>query len=171
MPLKSFSLLDGTSIPWVGFGTGTALYKQDCTESVLRAIKAGFTHLDGAQMYDNEQSLGDAITQSGVPREQFFVTTKLDKLQPGESVEDSLRASLEKLKLSYVNLFLIHVPGVFASREGGIKGVWREFVDVKAKGLVRSIGVSNFSKSQLEEIIGLGLEKPVVNQASIVISD
>lgn len=77
MTIKTFPLADGTSIPWVGFGTGTALYKQDCTTAVLRAMSAGFTHLDCAQMYSNEEYMGAAVTQSGVPREQLFVTTKL----------------------------------------------------------------------------------------------
>ena len=167
MSIKSFPLSDGHSVPWVGFGTGTAFYQQDCTVAVARAINAGFTHLDGAQMYHNEHNMGTAITQAGVPRESLFVTTKLDKLAPGESVEESLRKSLERLQLSYVDLFLVHVPTPHKEREGGIKGVWREMVGVKEKGLARSIGVSNFSVSTLEELLGTAKVIPAVNQVQM----
>ncbi|THH11990.1 hypothetical protein EW145_g299 [Phellinidium pouzarii] len=164
MSVKTISLADGTTVPWVAFGTGTALYHQDCTAAVARALKAGFTHIDCAQMYENEQFVGAAIDASGIDRDKLFVTTKLTMIPAGETVEDTLRASLRKLRLDYVDLFLIHIPSHHKEREGGIKQVWRELIDTKKKGLVKSIGVSNFSKAQLEEIISLGLEKPVVNQ-------
>ena len=164
MSIKSISLSDGNTIPWIGFGTGTATYKQDCAESVLRAVKSGFTHFDGAQLYENEDSFGNALQQSGIAREKVFITTKLGMLQPGESVEDSLRGSLKKLHLESVDLFLVHAPILFLTREDGLKGIWREMVAVKEKGLARSIGVSNFTAAQLEEIVNMGLEKPVINQ-------
>lgn len=164
MPMQSISLRDGNTIPWIGFGTGTQTYKQDCTEAVLRAVKSGFTHFDGAQLYENEDSFGNALQQSGISRDKVFITTKLGMLQPGESVEDSLRGSLKKLHLESVDLFLVHAPILYQTREGGIKEIWREMVGVKEKGLARSIGVSNFNATQLEEIVSLGLEKPAVDQ-------
>ncbi|KAI5116218.1 hypothetical protein M0805_006769 [Coniferiporia weirii] len=164
MPVKTIPLSDGTAVPWVAFGTGTALYNQDCTEAAVRAISVGFTHLDCAQMYKNEEFVGAAIASSGVARDTLYITTKLDKIADGETVEDTLRASLSKLRVEYVDLFLIHVPTPHEKREGGIKQVWREMVDVKNKGLTKSIGVSNFNTVQLKEIISLGLEIPVVNQ-------
>ncbi|KAH8113583.1 Aldo/keto reductase [Phellopilus nigrolimitatus] len=172
--MKSYSLNDGKSVPWLAFGTGTALYEKNCTDVASRALALGFTHLDGAQMYRNEDSLGAAIdtylSASGdegtrkKKRDALYVTTKLDKIPAGKGVEDTLRESLSKLRVDFVDLFLVHHPLQHVDRPGGLQQVWREMVDVKAKGLVKSIGVSNFNKAQLEEVVSLGLDVPAVNQ-------
>ena len=99
MAALTIPLNDGKQIPWLGFGTGTALYQRDAEAAVRVAIANGIVHLDGAQMYQNEDSLGNAIASSGKPRAELFVTTKLGKLPEGKTVRDTLLDSLKKLKL------------------------------------------------------------------------
>ncbi|EJC99035.1 Aldo/keto reductase [Fomitiporia mediterranea MF3/22] len=164
MPVKSFKLSDGRKIPWIAFGTGTALYKKDCANACKLALSVGFTHLDAAQMYENEEGVGAAIASNIVSRDSLYITTKLQAIPAGQTVEQTLNESLKKLQTSYVDLFLVHVPTQHTSREGGLQQVWREMVDVKDKGLTRSIGVSNFNKAYLKEVIDVGLDKPAVNQ-------
>ncbi|EJD08332.1 Aldo/keto reductase [Fomitiporia mediterranea MF3/22] len=164
MSVKSFKLSDGTQIPWIGFGSGTAFFKMECKDAVALALSVGMTHIDTAGMYQNEESVGDAIASSGIQRSNLYVTTKLAAIPSGQTVEDCLRQSLKKLQLDYVDLYLIHAPVQHLERDGGLKQVWREMVEVKKKGLTWSIGVSNFNIKYLEDIIELGLEKPVVNQ-------
>ncbi|KAL5512640.1 hypothetical protein ACEPAG_2906 [Sanghuangporus baumii] len=164
MPVKLYQLADGIHIPWMAFGTGTALYQKECVAACKLALSVGFTHLDAAQMYGNEDGVGAAIASSSLPRNSLFITTKLAAIPQGQTVEDTLRESLKKLQIDYVDLFLVHIPTQHKDREGGLKQVWKEMVDVKKKGLTRSIGVSNFNKAYLEEVIRVGLEKPVVNQ-------
>lgn len=151
-------------MPWLAFGVGTSLRGQDVTAPVLTAINAGMTHLDGAQMYENEETLGAAIQVSNIPRDKLYITTKLAKLADGESVPDSLRRSLARLKLKYVDLFLIHVPD---HHERRLKKVWRGMLEARSLGLARSVGVSNFNVTQLQEIMSDGADAPAVNQVSI----
>ena len=170
--LKELKLLSGKAIPWLAFGTGTALYQADCTNAVKVALKAGFRHIDGAQMYKNEQYMGEALEWAlskdglNLQRDDLFITTKLESLGPGQTVEDSLKGSLAKLKVQWVDLFLVHVPTQHFEREGSIEQVWREMIAVKDKGLAKIVGVSNFNVGHLEKIIALGIGKPEVNQAS-----
>lgn len=168
---STITLSDGTSTPWLAFGTGTALYHSDASSAVSLALKSGFVHLDGAQMYQNEESVGSGILSAGISRSQVYITTKLGLLDPKgpDGVEVALKESLKKLKVDWVDLFLIHVP--IPGRHGGrITEMWKAMVDVKKKGLTRSIGVSNFSENYLEEIRIAGLEMPVVNQVRFVFS-
>lgn len=172
--MKTITLADGTLVPHIAFGSGTALLRRDCSEDILLALKAGFTHIDTAQRYGNEEYVGQAITtflstQSDVKRSDLFVSTKFMTLEEGESVEDSLRGSLTRLGLEYVDSFLIHapvgyVPNGLEKHEDGIKGVWKKMVEMKKEGLTKTIGVSNFNKKQLEEILSIGLEPPAINQ-------
>jgi diketogulonate reductase-like aldo/keto reductase len=158
-PIK---LNGGTTIPLLAFGTGTAHYsKKDVQDTVIKAINAGFTHFDGAQLYRNEEYLGEAIAAAGKPREQLFITTKLAKPAEGKTVRDTLVESLKKLQLDYVNLFLIHTPLQFP---GGLKEVWKEMEAVKKEGLAHSIGVSNFRTTQLREILDGAEIPPSINQ-------
>jgi diketogulonate reductase-like aldo/keto reductase len=129
----SFKLNDGHAIPWIALGTGTALYGKDATNAVAQAVAGGFIHLDGAQMYKNEESLGAAIQQAGVPRNELFVTTKLATLPAGTSVVESLKESLGKLRLDYVDLFLIHVP----TQHPDLPATWKGMEECKAAGLTR----------------------------------
>ncbi|KAI0321653.1 Aldo/keto reductase [Amylostereum chailletii] len=161
-PIK---LNDGNVIPWLGFGTGTALYGKDASDTVVNAISAGFTHLDGAQLYLNEESLGAGIVASGKPRSELFVTTKLGTVESGQSVRETLVESLRKLKLNYVNLFLIHSPTLYPKDK--LKGIWKELEGLKNEGLAKSIGVSNFRIKELEVILEDATIVPAVNQIEI----
>jgi len=160
-------LNDNTTIPLLGFGTGTAHFKKDAQELVTAAIKAGFTHLDGAQVYENEESLGAGIAATDKPREQLFITTKFFRRPEGKTVRDTLVDSLAKLQLDYVDLFLVHTPLKFYKEPGGLKAVWKEMEGVKKEGLARSIGVSNFAAAQLREIIDGAEILPSINQVAI----
>ncbi|KAK0503361.1 NADP-dependent oxidoreductase domain-containing protein [Armillaria luteobubalina] len=159
--MLSYILNDGTTTPWVAFGTGTALYKQDAAEAVRVAIENGVTHLDGAQMYENEDSLGAGIKASGKPRSELYVTTKLKGLAEGQTIKDTLVISLKKLGLEYVDLFLIHDP---TSAKGQLKAWWKQMEEVKKEGLTKSIGVSNFRVQDLEEVLEVATVIPAVNQ-------
>jgi diketogulonate reductase-like aldo/keto reductase len=159
-PIK---LNGGTTIPLLAFGTGTAHVRTDVQDTVTKAINAGFTHFDGAQLYKNEQYLGAGIAAAGKPREQLFITTKLAKPAEGKTVRDTLVESLKKLQVDYVNLFLIHIPLRFP---GGLKAVWKEMEAVKKEGLTRSIGVSNCRSAQLREILDGAEIPPSINQVS-----
>ena len=165
-PIK---LNDGTTIPLLAFGTGTSHYKKDAQQLVTAAINAGFTHLDGAQVYKNEEYLGAGIAAATTPREQLFVTTKLDRLPEGKTVRDTLVESLQKLQLDHVDLFLIHTPLLFREHPGGLKAVWKDMEAVKKEGLARSIGVSNFRPPQLREVLEGAEFPPAVNQVKTTI--
>ncbi|KAF9527009.1 NADP-dependent oxidoreductase domain-containing protein [Crepidotus variabilis] len=166
----TFTLNTGTQIPWLGFGTGTALYSKDASQLVRQAIDAGVNHLDGAQMYNNEETLGTGIKQSGKPRAELFITTKLNGkvLQPGQTIKDTLQVSLQKLGLEYVDLFLIHdpTPATKQSNETLIDW-WKQMEGVYADGLAKAIGVSNFKVSDLEIILPGAKVIPAANQIEL----
>ncbi|KZT30224.1 Aldo/keto reductase [Neolentinus lepideus HHB14362 ss-1] len=156
-----FPLNDGTTIPALGFGTGTALMKQGAVNATKIAVKTGFVHFDTAPMYGTEDQLGAVLDDRSIPRDKLYVTTKFLELKGGETVKSALQESLRKLKLEYVDLFLIHAPLHFAGR---LKEVWAEMEEVKKEGLARSIGVSNFGIEDFEEFWSEATIKPAVNQ-------
>lgn len=162
---SAITLNDGRTIPWLGFGTGTALYGKDATNLVTQAITSGLTHLDGAQMYRNEDTLGAAIKASGKPRSELFITTKLNTT-PGLEVKASLQESLQKLQVDHVDLFLIHSPHP-ANEQGLLQGLWKQMEEVQAAGLATSIGVSNFRVQDLEDILKIAKVVPAVNQVGV----
>ncbi|KAI0333883.1 Aldo/keto reductase [Cubamyces sp. BRFM 1775] len=162
MPARMIPLNDGRQIPWLGFGTGTALLYKDATEAVRNAIAHGIVHLDGAQLYENEDTLGAGIAASGVPRETLFVTTKIADLPEGMSVRESFLGSLKRLRLDYVDLLLIHTPK--RTLEGRVQEVWKEFEQFQKEGLAKSIGVSNFRIKDFEELLKVATIIPAVNQ-------
>lgn len=161
----TITLNDGSRVPWLGFGTGTALYGRDAAEAVRRAIDNGIIHLDGAQMYNNEDTLGAGIKASGKPRSELYVVTKLKALTPGQTVKESLAMSLEKLGLDYVDLFLIHSPSP-SNKEGKLKALWKALEEVHSEGLAKSIGVSNFRVEDLKEVVEGARIVPAINQVS-----
>lgn len=160
MALPTIRLNDGMSMPWLAFGSGSKLRGTDASKQITDAIKAGFRHIDTAQMYGNEESVGQGIIDSGIPRKELYVTTKLDKPLPGLSVKSTLKTSLAKLQTDYVDLFLIHVPIVHSD----LKAVWKEMEACKAEGLARSIGVSNFLPEHFDQILEDARVLPAVNQ-------
>lgn len=161
-------LNDDTTIPLLAFGTGTSHYTKDAQDMVTSAINAGFTHLDGAQWYGNEESLGAGIAAAGKAREQLFITTKLARPPEGKTARDMLVDSLVKLRVDYVDLFLVHTPLDFSYEEPGcLKALWKEMEAVKKEGLTRSIGVSNFRVEQLRETLDGAEVIPSINQVAI----
>lgn len=166
MKLDSISfcieLCDKNTMPIFGLGCwdmrGDSVYN-----AVSKAIKEGYRLFDTAQFYGNEADVGRALNDSGLSRDEYFVVTKLDFSVHGYKVAKSkLKESLSKLGLDYVDLYLIHSP-----RVGKIIETWKAFVELKAEGLTKSIGVSNFNIHHLEPLLKTGMEIPNVNQIEL----
>ncbi|KAF8599457.1 Aldo/keto reductase [Ceratobasidium sp. AG-I] len=164
--IPTLPLNDKRSIPAIAFGTGTALYGRDATAYIVQALRGGFNHIDTAQIYKNEESVGRALWEafgkkekenSGDEKVDIWVTTKYGGTG---NAEDALDTSLKKLGLSYVDLYLIHWPQ-FAP---DILKTWSEMEASHAHGKAKSIGVSNFSIEQLKLIIEHAKIVPAVNQ-------
>jgi len=136
---------------------------QDPIDQVDQAISVGFNHIDTAQSYRNESEAGTAIRESGLKREEIYVTTKYSGLD-GLDVQTSIYNSLKNLGLSYVDLYLIHHPRLATP---DIPTAWKEFEKIIADGLAKSIGVSNFDESQLKILLGSAKVKPAVNQIMV----
>ncbi|TFK76341.1 Aldo/keto reductase [Pluteus cervinus] len=162
----TIKLNDGTAVPWLAFGTGTALYGRDATNAIRLAVDKGITHLDGAQIYDNEETLGAGIRSAGKPRSELYIVTKLKGLNPGQTVKETLVISLKKLGVDYVDLFLVHSPHP-ANVDGTLKAVWQGMEEVKREGLARSIGVSNFRVEDLQTVLDGATVVPAVNQIEL----
>ena len=150
-------LNDGHLMPQLGLGVWQTRAGATCEAAVLAALEAGYRHIDTAAMYGNEPSVGTAIGMSGIPRENIFVTTKLWNSDHGNP-ERALDTSLRKLKLDYVDLYLIHYP-VRERRQS-----WRALETLRAQGKARSIGVSNFTIRHLTELLAATNTVPAVNQ-------
>ncbi|KAG6015798.1 hypothetical protein E4U54_002966 [Claviceps lovelessii] len=161
-------LNDGNEIPVLAYGLGTANYKSDSgfdqgiVDVTKQAIDVGYRHLDGAEVYGNEEELGAAIKASGIPRDQLYVTTKLHPAQK-RPTEEAFQDSLKKLGLDFVDLYLIHAPFAAASEED-LQRTWADMEAIKASGRAKSIGVSNFLQEHLETILKTAKVPPVINQ-------
>jgi 2,5-diketo-D-gluconate reductase A len=158
---KTVRLNDGHSIPRIGFGVWR-LEENKAPDVVAAAIEAGYRHIDTAQGYDNEAGVGEGIKKSGIAREELFVTSKLRTSHQGfDKSQQSLKESLQRLGLDYLDLFLIHWP---APQHDRYAETWKGLVEAQKQGLVRSIGVSNFLPEHLERIIEETGVTPAVNQ-------
>ena len=150
---------DGHSAPQVGFGVYELREGPDCEETVLKAIEAGYRHFDTAQHYYNEHSVAAAMRKSGLPREDFFVTTKTPWKITRASIHAEVEATLQRTEWGYIDLYLIHWP------TGDAVEAWRAMEELQTMGKVRSIGVSNFTVRRFKEVLfPAGLSMPVVNQ-------
>lgn len=165
--MKIYTMNNGLTIPAVGFGT----YNADGDEvynAVLAALKAGYRHIDTAAFYRNEASIGRAIKDSGLAREDLFITTKLWNDAHGyEEAKAALADSLEKLQLDYLDLYLIHWPNPVNLREcwqSANADTWRAMEEMVEAGLIRTIGVSNFLVHHMEELLKTAKIIPAVNQ-------
>ncbi len=153
-------LNNGVHMPWLGLGVWQVAEGQEVIQSVAYALKHGYRSIDTAAGYQNEAGVGEAIRESGIPREQLFITTKLANRDQG--YESTLRAfedSRSKLGLDYIDLYLIHWPGKDKFQE-----TWRAFEKLYKEGLIRAIGVSNFKVHHLERLAESSDIVPAVNQ-------
>ncbi|KAJ4397479.1 hypothetical protein N0V93_001708 [Gnomoniopsis smithogilvyi] len=165
----NLKLNDGRYIPVVAYGLGTANSKRggkDLDQSIINvtanALAAGFTHLDCAEAYGNEQELGAAIEASGIPREKLFITTKAT-VRADQPIEENFSASLSKLGLDYVDLYLIHSP-FFTEDPKVLQAKWAEMEAIRASGRAKSIGVSNYIQEHLDPILETATVPPAINQ-------
>lgn len=164
MTAPSLRLNDGRSIPQIGLGT--ASLKDDTVAPVIvRAIEAGYRHIDTAYRYGNQRGVGTGIRDSGIAREELFVTTKLDgEFQGTERAVVGLDECLRQLRLDYVDLLLIHWP--LPQRDEYIS-TWKTFEKLVAAGKARSIGVSNFKPDHLDRLLAEATIRPVANQIQL----
>lgn len=149
-------LADGNQIPMLGLGVWQIPDGPDCVNAVRWALEAGYRHIDTAQAYGNEESVGRALRESGVPREDVFITTKFypGRRDPAAEAEQSLR----RLGVDQVDLYIVHWP------QGGPTWAWPGMEQARERGFARSIGVSNFSVDDMDEVLAVATVAPVVNQ-------
>jgi 2,5-diketo-D-gluconate reductase A len=157
-------LNDGHAIPQIGLGTWPLDDAQVAT-AVVSAVELGYRHVDTAYRYGNEAGVGQGVRDCGVPREELFITTKLDGAHQGrDRAVDGLEGSLKRLGLDYVDLLLIHWP---LPQRNEFVSTWETFERLQAEGKVRSIGVSNFKPAHLERLLEETSVVPSVNQIQI----
>jgi len=157
--MKTVKLNNGVEMPILGYGVYQIPDYDECKESVLKALEFGYRSIDTAQIYQNEKAVGDAIKESGIPREELFITTKLWISDYGEAkTKQAFITSLEKLQLDYLDLYLLHQP------YNDVYGSWRALQDLYRAGDVRAIGVSNFFSDRLVDLMSFNQIVPALNQ-------
>lgn len=155
----SVTLNNGVKMPILGFGVFQVPDPEECERSVADAIDVGYRLIDTAASYGNEAAVGQAITRSGVPRDELFITTKLWIQDAGEGpTRRAFERSLERLQLDYLDLYLIHQPF------GDVYGAWRDMEALLREGRARAIGVSNFPPDRLMDLMAHNDVAPAVNQ-------
>jgi diketogulonate reductase-like aldo/keto reductase len=159
--VTTYTMNDGRHIPAIGFGT-YPMKGEECVAAVAGAIEVGYRLIDTAVNYENESEVGEGLRRSGVPREELFVTSKIPGRHHGyEDAVASTKESLERLGLDYLDLHLIHWPNPSVDK---YTEAWRALVDLQREGVVRSVGVSNFTEEHLRRIIADTGVTPAVNQ-------
>src|SRR5436309_13589116 len=150
------ALADGNEIPLLGLGVWQVPNGPECVNAVRWALELGYRQIATAQAYGNEESVGQALRESGVPRNEVYITTKFmpGRQDPGAEAEQSIK----RLGIDYVDLYLIHWP------RGGPTWAWPGMERARERGYARSIGVSNFSVGELDQVLAAGTTAPVVNQ-------
>jgi methylglyoxal/glyoxal reductase len=160
MEIPSLKLNTSAKIPVIGFGTWQLAEGSESKQAVLNAIKTGYRLIDTARIYGNESSVGEAVAESGVARQELFITTKL---WPREfAYEDALEAfdkSMKRLGLEYLDLYLLHWPDGETRSEA-----WRAVSEIYKQGRAKAVGVSNYMVEHLEEVLGQSDLVPAVNQ-------
>ena len=157
--MTTITLNDGNKIPAVGFGVFLIPADGPTYEAVRTALDAGYRHIDTAAAYFNEADVGRAVRDSGIPREELFITSKLWLQDYGyEAAKKGLETSLEKLGMDYVDLYLLHQP------YGDVAGTWKALETAKAEGKIRSIGVSNMTPKIWKQFVPQFQTLPAVNQ-------
>ena len=171
----SYKLSNGIEIPCIGFGTWQTPNGDVAVSSVLSAIEAGYRHVDTAQGYGNEESVGIAIKKSGVSRKELFITSKLTNSEHGyEKTKAAFEVTLKKLDTDYLDLFLIHWPNPVAFRsnwQDANAGTWKAFEELYNAGRIRAIGISNFHPHHIAELMKTATIAPMVNQIRLCPGD
>ena len=164
MAIPTHTLNDGSVLPAIGFGT-YPLKDDEAVSGIVSAIEAGYRLLDTAVNYGNEREVGEAVRACGLPREELLVASKIPGRDHGyDDAIASVHGSLERLGLDYLDLHLVHWPNPSV---GKYAEAWRALVDLREQGLVRSIGVSNFTAAHLDRIIAETGVTPAVNQIEL----
>lgn len=164
-----YTLSNGVKIPKIGLGTWQVENGEDAYNSVLSALKNGYRHIDTAEGYQNEESVGKAIKDSGLNREDIFVTSKLEShIKTYEETKAAFHETLRKLDFDYLDLFLIHAPWPWSEmgkdcKEGNV-AAWKAMEELYEEGLIKAIGVSNFSPDDIQNILDNTKIVPHVNQ-------
>jgi diketogulonate reductase-like aldo/keto reductase len=153
---RAYVLADGNEIPMLGLGVWQVSNGPECVNAVRWALETGYRHIDTAQAYGNEQSVGRGFRDSGVPREEVFITTKFYPAR--KNPVTAAERSLGRLGIDQIDLYIIHWP------KGGPTWAWSGMERARELGYARSIGVSNFDIGELEKVIAAGEVRPVVNQ-------
>lgn len=157
--MQKVKLNNGVEMPILGFGVFQVPNLEECERSVSEALEVGYRLLDTAAAYENEEAVGKAIRKSGVVRGELFVTTKLWVQDAGdESTKRAFQRSLDRLRLDYLDLYLIHQP------YGDVYGAWRAMEELYREGRIKAIGVSNFQPDRLMDLIVQNEVTPAVNQ-------
>jgi diketogulonate reductase-like aldo/keto reductase len=167
MTVPNLKMNTGVEMPQIGFGLWRNGDKDECINSVLYALEAGYRHFDDAQVYENEEYLGEAIKKSGYDRKELFITTKIasnthNNNQSKEKLMPSFEESLQKLQMDYVDLLLLHFPATETRHEA-----WPIMEEIYASGRAKAIGVSNYTVRHLKELLSEGSVKPAANQVEL----
>ena len=171
----TYTLSNGVMIPSIGFGTWQVENGPEAVSSVQTALALGYRHIDTAQGYGNEQSVGEAVRNSELKREDVFITSKLWNTEHGyDKTMAAFELSLKRLKMDYLDLFLIHWPNPITFRknwQAANAGTWKAFEELYRAGQIKSIGISNFHKHHIEELLKTATIKPMVNQIRLCPGD
>lgn len=163
-----YTLSNGVQIPCIGYGTWQAPDGEIAKAGVLSAIQAGYRHIDTAEMYHNEESVGRAVKESGVDRKELFITSKLANTEHGyDKTMAAFEKTLKLLDTDYLDLFLIHWPNPIGFREcwqEANAGTWKAFEELYRAGVLRSLGISNFRQHHIEALMETATIAPMVNQ-------
>src|SRR3972149_8924179 len=160
--MQNVKLNNGAEIPILGFGVFQITDLTECERSVVDAIQTGYSHVDTAASYQNEEAVGRGIKQSGVAREKLFITTKLWIQSNGyEGTLRTFENSLKRLQLDYIDLYLIHQPF------GDVYGEWRAMEELYQQGKVKAIGLSNFPPDRIMDLMVHNKITPAVNQIEV----
>lgn len=159
---KNVVLNNGLEMPKVGFGVYQITNPEECEKAVREAIETGYQLIDTAASYQNETQVGNGIRQTGIAREDLFVTTKLWVQDTSyEGAKAQFERSLNRLQMDYVDLYLIHQP------YGDVHGAWRAMEELHAEGKIKSIGISNFTPDRVADLVAFNKVIPAVNQIEV----
>ncbi|MBA7847806.1 aldo/keto reductase [Klebsiella sp. RHBSTW-00465] len=160
--MQTVTLNNGIEMPLLGFGVFQMTDAAECERAVVEAIETGYRLIDTAASYLNETQVGNALKQSGIARDELFVTTKLWMQDASyEGAKAQFERSINRLQLDYVDLYLIHQP------YGDVHGAWRAMEELHQAGKIRAIGVSNFHPDRLADLIAFNKVVPAVNQIEV----